>query len=69
MVTDLKNNVADYSFRRRALAEAARYGSDPWVFVRELLQNARDAGAREVLITTSQARLLGAILPAHLLPR
>ena len=35
-------------FRRRARFEAARYGSDPWVFVRELLQNARDAGAGEV---------------------
>ncbi len=35
-------------FRQRAHMEAARYGSDPWVFVRELLQNARDAGAGEV---------------------
>jgi hypothetical protein len=32
-------------FRARARAEADRYGPDPWVFVRELLQNARDAGA------------------------
>lgn len=35
-------------FQQRARMEAARYGSDPWVFVRELLQNARDAGATEV---------------------
>jgi len=35
-------------FRQRARFEAGRYGSDPWVFVRELLQNARDAGAGEV---------------------
>jgi hypothetical protein len=33
------------AFRARARQEADRYGSDPWVFVRELLQNARDAGA------------------------
>jgi len=42
------------NFRARARFEAARYGSDPWVFVRELLQNARDAGARRVWITVSQ---------------
>ncbi len=41
-------------FRRRARAEAARYGSDPWVFVRELLQNARDAGARRIEIEVSR---------------
>ncbi len=41
-------------FRRRARAEAARYGSDPWVFVRELLQNARDAGATRVEIEVSR---------------
>ncbi len=40
--------LTDHSFRRRALTEAARYGSDSWVFVRELLQNARDAGASRV---------------------
>ena len=45
---------ADDSFRRRALAEAARYGSDPLVFVRELLQNARDAGASRVEISVRQ---------------
>ncbi len=41
-------------FRQRAAAEAARYGSDPWVFVRELLQNARDAGARRLEISASR---------------
>ena len=30
-------------FRERARVEADRYGPDPWIFVRELLQNARDA--------------------------
>ena len=38
-------------FRRRASHEARRYGGDAWVFVRELLQNSRDAGARRVDIT------------------
>lgn len=33
-------------FRERALHEARRYGADPFVFVRELVQNARDADAR-----------------------
>ncbi len=47
-------DIADHTFRRRALAEAARYGSDPWVFVRELLQNARDAGAGHVRFTVSR---------------
>jgi transglutaminase-like putative cysteine protease len=37
-------------FRERARVEADRYGPDPWVFVRELLQNARDAGASQVEI-------------------
>ncbi len=35
-------------FRERARVEADRYGPDPWIFVRELLQNARDAGATAV---------------------
>ena len=38
-------------FLRRALAEAARYGDDPWVFLRELGQNARDAGARRIRVS------------------
>ena len=49
-----KDIVTSDPFRRRALAEAARYGSDPWVFVRELLQNARDAGAGLVELTVSE---------------
>ncbi len=36
------------AFWERARLEADRYGPDPWIFVRELLQNARDAGADEV---------------------
>ncbi len=39
-------------FRERAQFEAERYGADPWIFVRELLQNARDAGARHVQLET-----------------
>lgn len=35
-------------FRERAIREAQRYGADPWIFVRELMQNARDAGATRV---------------------
>ena len=41
-------------FRRRALSEASRYAGDDWVFVRELLQNARDAGAAVVDITVER---------------
>jgi transglutaminase-like putative cysteine protease len=47
--------VSVLGFRERALAEAARYGPDPWVFVRELLQNARDAGARSVVLEAGSA--------------
>jgi transglutaminase-like putative cysteine protease len=32
-------------FLARARREALRYGPDPWLWVRELVQNARDAGA------------------------
>ena len=45
---------ANSSFLERARHEAGRYGTDPWVFVRELLQNARDAGAHRVWLTTSR---------------
>lgn len=41
-------------FRGRARVEADRYGPDPWVFVRELLQNARDAGATAVEILVAE---------------
>lgn len=44
----------NFSFRERALAEAARYGSDSWVFLRELLQNARDAGARRIELSATE---------------
>jgi hypothetical protein len=50
-MTDRRSS--DLSFRDCALAEATRYGSDPWVFLRELLQNARDAGAGRVEITVA----------------
>ncbi|MBN2370620.1 MAG: ATP-binding protein [Vicinamibacteria bacterium] len=38
------------SFHDRVRLEAARYGKDAWIFVRELLQNARDADATRVEI-------------------
>lgn len=41
-------------FRERARVEADRYGPDPWIFVRELLQNARDAGSTKVVITVEE---------------
>ena len=42
-------------FRERARVEADRYGPDPWIFVRELLQNARDAGASRVRIEVDES--------------
>ncbi len=42
-------------FRARARLEADRYGPDPWIFVRELLQNARDAGATRVDLIVEQS--------------
>ncbi|MEM6989785.1 MAG: ATP-binding protein [Myxococcota bacterium] len=39
------------AFRERAMLEADRYGPDPWIFVRELLQNSRDAGGSAVDFT------------------
>jgi hypothetical protein len=44
------------AFRERARLEADRYGPDPWVFVRELLQNARDAGAQKVRIEVADGQ-------------
>lgn len=35
-------------FFDRAIREAKRYGDDPWIFLRELVQNSRDAGATHV---------------------
>ncbi len=46
---------ASSAFRDRARYEADRYGWDPWVFVRELLQNSRDAGARRVWIAATRS--------------
>src|SRR5689334_12818616 len=46
----LDSGVMAGDFLDRALHEAARYGADPWVFVRELLQNARDAHATAVML-------------------
>lgn len=37
-------------FKQRALAETLRYGEDRFVFLRELAQNARDAGANRILV-------------------
>lgn len=42
------------AFRERARLEADRYGPDPWIFVRELLQNSRDAGASAVQLSVAQ---------------
>jgi len=42
------------AFRERARLEADRYGPDPWIFVRELLQNSRDAGANSVAFTVGE---------------
>ncbi len=42
------------AFRERARLEADRYGPDPWIFVRELLQNSRDAGALHVRFEVEQ---------------
>ncbi|MEZ4448243.1 MAG: ATP-binding protein [Nannocystaceae bacterium] len=45
---------ASHDFRARARVEADRYGPDAWIFVRELLQNTRDAGATRVEIRASE---------------
>ncbi|MEX1368454.1 MAG: transglutaminase domain-containing protein [Nannocystaceae bacterium] len=42
------------AFRERARLEADRYGPDPWIFVRELLQNSRDAGASRVTLSVDE---------------
>ncbi|MEZ4381052.1 MAG: ATP-binding protein [Nannocystaceae bacterium] len=41
-------------FLERARIEAERYGPDAWIFIRELLQNARDAGATAVTFTAEE---------------
>ena len=40
-------------FRSRALEEGLRYGEDRLVFLRELAQNSRDAGATNINVTAS----------------
>ncbi len=40
-------------FRSRALSEGLRYGEDRMVFLRELAQNSRDAGATNINVTAS----------------
>ncbi|MBN2431718.1 MAG: ATP-binding protein [Acidobacteria bacterium] len=40
-------------FFRRAREEASRYGEDPWVFLRELVQNSRDADATRIDFTVA----------------
>ncbi len=42
-------------FKQRARAESLRYGEDSLVFLRELSQNARDAGARRILVRAEWA--------------
>ena len=37
----------------RAAEEAWRYGSDPWVFLRELVQNSRDAHAHHIDVSVA----------------
>lgn len=37
-------------FLERATREAARYGDDPWILLRELVQNSRDAGATRIAL-------------------
>ncbi len=44
----------DEAFLARAREEADRYGDDPWVFLRELAQNSRDAGASCIEVRTAQ---------------
>lgn len=52
MVASVRNAV----FKERALVEGARYAKDKMVFLRELCQNARDAGALTVTIQTEEER-------------
>ncbi len=51
-MTPVPADAARGVFARHALREAQRYGPDRWVFVRELVQNARDAGASRVDLHT-----------------
>lgn len=40
------------AFFERAIREAQRYGDDRWIFLRELVQNSRDAGATHIYCYT-----------------
>ncbi|MBI5507844.1 MAG: ATP-binding protein [Deltaproteobacteria bacterium] len=42
--------MARTDFKARAVQESLRYGQDPWVFLRELAQNARDAKAGQISV-------------------
>lgn len=51
----MQHQVFEFSdFIQRAKLEARRYGSDPFVFVRELVQNSRDAGASQIRFTAKE---------------
>jgi hypothetical protein len=52
MVDAANGALSGSEFRRLALREARRYGADDWVFLRELIQNSRDAGASRVEVFT-----------------
>jgi hypothetical protein len=45
------NPITD-TFFQRARHEAQRYGDDPWVFLREMVQNSRDAKATHISVKT-----------------
>ena len=51
--TPLAGLGADVFFQR-ARYEAQRYGEDPWVFLREMVQNSRDARATEIRVETRE---------------
>lgn len=44
---DASRGLLPKAFLAQARREAARYGDDPWLFLREWVQNARDAGATQ----------------------
>lgn len=53
--TELGGSPRSAAFLQRARQEADRYGPDPWIFVRELLQNSRDAGASAVAFAVEES--------------
>jgi transglutaminase-like putative cysteine protease len=42
------------AFLERARREAERYGGDPWILLRELVQNSRDAGASHIAFSVQR---------------